>query len=511
MSALAFRVFPARLMAAITVLACLAGCDISSGTSLTEAKLAADMATYVETDYAPGLLELVHAQYAGPQWIPNFARDHRTVEYTAELRLKRDYDFGVWDQTGAATLAQMLGAKPAALLGLKADGNKTGDILRVTGTLIYTQEKDGTRALSGAAPKVPSANVLAWRDRRDLLQEWWFATKVAARGIASPIDAIDADFVFAGVKATAARLMRERADGKASVAIASGTYGEDYWTVAQAISDNSAAQRGKPLINLETSGSRENLRLLRDRAVSAAIVRGDEAAFALSGEGPFARDGTFPELRALGALFPEPIHVVVMSNSPIASVADLFNRRVAITGNGLATGIGAGDALRAHRVPLASLAAAPEIRPIEQTLAALEKGECDAVIITTAAPMPALREFALAHAIRLLPLDADALALMTTGTSNYVAITIPARTYPGQNKSIATVAITTLLVSSAAIPGAEIETLLQQTYNGVDFIGHGSTLGALIRRGSARRGLSVPLHSGAEAFYGLPPAKDSAK
>jgi TRAP transporter TAXI family solute receptor len=492
------------------LLACvlLAGCDNPP----TDAALTADLSTYVDARYAPGLLQVTRAERPHPTWLPDFNRESRTVAYAAELRLKRDYDFGVWDQAGAATLTHLLGARPQSLKGLRSEGNKTGDLLQVSGTVIYVREKDSWRLLAGAAPPTTSEATLAWRARRELIGEWWFATKVAARGLFSRIDAVDADFVFAGVKATTARLMRERADGQAQLAIASGRYGDNTWTLVQALASDAKTKGTQPVINLETSGSRENLRLLRDGAVSAAVVRGDEAAFALNGEGPFARDGTFPDLRALGALFPEQIHVVVLSGSPIASVADLFNKRVAIAGDALTTGIGAGDALRAHRVPLASLAATPEIRSIQQTLVALEKGECDAVIITAPAPIAALQAYAATHPIRLVPLDADALALMTTGTSNYVTVTIPAQTYPGQSRPVATAGFITLLVSSAAIQADEVQAVLRQTYGGVDFLGAGSALGALVRPAFARRGVTLPLHPGAEAFFGIPvAAKDGGK
>lgn len=114
-----------------------------------------------------------------------------------------------------------------------------------------------------------------------------------------------------------------------------------------------------------------------------------------------------------------------MGTSPIASVADLFGKRVTIVRSGTAAALEAGDILRAHRVSLAALAATPDELPMDAALAALKCGERDAVILTAPAPSPALRDFAVANPVRFLPLDADAVALLTTGTSNYVAVTVP--------------------------------------------------------------------------------------
>jgi len=117
-------------------------------------------------------------------------------------------------------------------------------------------------------------------------------------------------------------------------------------------------------------------------------------------------------------------------------------------------------------------------------------------------PRTVLRDFAVGSAVRFLPLDADAVALMTSGTSNYVAVTMPAHTYPGQARPVATVGVAALLVSSATVTAEEVDTLMQRTFSGVDFMDRGSLLGGMIKRSTAQRGTTLPLHSGAEAFYG---------
>jgi TRAP transporter TAXI family solute receptor len=233
-------------------------------------------------------------------------------------------------------------------------------------------------------------------------------------------------------------------------------------------------------------------------------MRADEAALAAAGEGPFERDGTFPDLRALASLFPEQIHVLVMATSPVASVADLYGKRVAIVSGEPVALREAGDVLRAHRVPLSALAKPAAELPMDEALDALARGEQDAVILTAAVPSPALRNFVVASAIRFLPLDADAVALMTTGNSNYVAVTIPAQSYPGQGKPIATVGVTAMLVSTERVPAAETEGLLRQVFADVDFMRLGHPMGAMIKPSTARKGLTLPLHTGAEAFYGVP-------
>ena len=66
---------------------------------------------------------------------------------------------------------------------------------------------------------------------------------------------------------------------------------------------------------LVTRGGEENLRLLRDGKVSLALAQGDAALEAYEGKGSFAGDGPHPALRAVGSLYPEPVHVLVRADS----------------------------------------------------------------------------------------------------------------------------------------------------------------------------------------------------
>ena len=489
----------------------IGGCDQApTGEALT-----ADLTAYVENGYAPGLLEITHVERLKDSILPEFGSDRRTVSFAAYLRLTRDHDFGAWDHANAATLMLLLGARAPSLHGLKAGGNKAGDVIHVTGAVIYKATDQGWRLDGSVAPAPSSESVSNLQGRIAVLAQWRRFTAMTFRALLSPSGVLSEDLGGA-VKTAAARLARK--DG--GLVVASGPLGGNYWTVTQAVSNVStninagikagakpkvaAPASAAPVINVATQGSRENLRLLREGAVTAVLLRSDEAAFAARGEGPFASDGTFPGLRAVAGLFPEQVHVVVMGASPIASVAELYGRRVAVATGGLAALTVAGDILRSHRVELTALVDAADQRSADDALAALAEGERDAVILTSAAPDSTLRNFSVSHAVRLLPLDADAVALLTTGNSSYVAVRVPAQTYPGQIRPIATVGVTALLASSSAVPAADVEALVGRMFAEIDFMDQGSPFSALVKRTSADRGLTLPLHDGAVAFYATP-------
>ena len=500
--------FIRRLIPVVWALAAVAlsGCERSPNGDV----LTADLATYIENGYAPGLIEVTRAKRLDHDILPVLSRTRREVTFAAELRLRRDYDFGAWDQANAATLMHLLGTQAPAMEGLNAGGNKAGDNIHVTGHVIY-RDVEGRWRLEGDIAPVPEIGTsVVSQTRLRLFAQWRRFSELTIRALFTPSEQLDEDLVES-VMAASARLARR--DG--ALTIASGVADSNYWHVAQAIA-NTEVPRGnegerqavpavvaKPLINLATSGGRSNLRLLRSGAASAILLRGNEAILAAEGKGPFAPDGVFPELRALAGLFPEQVQVVVLAASPIASVADLIGKRLAVAAEGPTALIEAEDILRAHRVALSALAGPAEVLSPKAALAALIRGERDAVILTAPAPSPALRAFAAVNAVRLLPLEADAVALLTTGTSSYVAVTVPAQTYPSQGRPVSTVGVVTLLVSSSLVPADEVDAVLRAVFANVDFMRRGSPFSALLRAASAHRGLTLPLHAGAEAFHNL--------
>ena len=487
---------PLRLLLIASCIVVLAGCERAP----SDAALKADLAGYVDAAYAPGLLSVVEAERLDRrlhQWrLPDFARDKREVSFAADFKLARDYDFGAWEQPNAAALMLLLGAKAQGLEGLKSGGNKAGDVIHAAGTVIYTLSDRGWH-LTTAAISSPAASE-KMHNRQALLLAWRRVTAATLRAFftAGP----DQDIAEV-LKLGTARL--ERRDGH--LIVASGARGQNYWSVVAALGYESAVEQlSSPIMNVEVRDARETLSLLRDGIATAAVMRADEAAMAAQGQGVFAREGTFPDLRALAALFPEPIHVLVKASNPIASIAELDGRRVAVVSGTVAARSEAEDILRAHRVMSAATADALAELPLDAALAALARGERDAVILTAAAPQSALRDFAATTTLRLLSLDADAVALLTTGNSNYIAVSLPALAYPGQERPVATVAVAALLVTTASVPTADAETLLRRTFAGSDYMRLGSPFGALLKPATARRGLTLPLHPAAEAFFAPP-------
>jgi TRAP-type uncharacterized transport system substrate-binding protein len=101
-----------------------------------------------------------------------------------------------------------------------------------------------------------------------------------------------------------------------------------------------------------------------------------------------------------------------------------------------------------------------------------------------------------------VPLAPEAVKRLTAEQPGLVAIQIPAQTYPGQTEARATIAPTALLVGSADAPADEIKALLELAFESTDYLAFGSAQGVKISKRSGTRGIAIPLHPAAAAYFG---------
>ena len=287
-------------------------------------------------------------------------------------------------------------------------------------------------------------------------------------------------------------------------AIAAGAEHGQYYRFAQALSD----PQGVRLVPLITRGGEENLRMLRDGKVALALSQGDAALAAYEGKGSFAEDGPHTTLRAVGSLYPEPVHVIVRGDNPAASVSELAGRRVAVGQVGSASRTTALRVLEAHglnakNVQLLDL-------PLNEALVGLRHKQVDAVIQVIGAPADSIRDALTDVSLRLVPLSERAVASLTAANAGYFAHTIPRGAYATQKQDVRTVATAALLLVAPDLAESEVGAVTRYVFGqGRDFAARGSAQGTQVSAKNARAGLPIPLHiAAAKALDGLskPPA-----
>ncbi|QQP91165.1 TAXI family TRAP transporter solute-binding subunit [Skermanella sp. TT6] len=489
---------PARLLVLVAALGFLAACEKVPD----EAAVRDALQSALETTFPDPMFEIADFNRVGSGPLPADAggAERRIVYYNADLRVLRDYSFGDWEALNVSALANLLGATEHGLKGIRRDGNEAGDTVEVSGSVGFERTNGDWRPVVVAQAPVGEAPPL---DNT--------GPPAIARGLVDQIMAL-----FEGPPTDDARQAREiiteELDGayrqitlrldrlQRAFIVAGGPEGGEYDLIARTVAASISAD-GVRASGVATDGSVENLRLIQDGSADVALAQNDIAAMAARGGSLFEGAGPNPELRALASLFPEPVHIVVRADAEIGTVADLRGKRIDLGLPRSGSLLTARSVLEAHGLAPDDFAEVTEMGP-SRAVEALVAGNIDALVSVINAPARLFQRLSAERGIRFLPLDRNAIQELAGSDGNLVPLTLPAGTYPRQTEPVPTVAVTALLVSRRDMPDVEVTTLLDTVFKDIDFLAAGSAAGALISRGRAESGLSIPLHPAAEAWLG---------
>jgi TRAP transporter TAXI family solute receptor len=249
-----------------------------------------------------------------------------------------------------------------------------------------------------------------------------------------------------------------------------------------------------------SEGSIENIREVEAGNYDLAIVHGDVAFWAYYGLGPFTKQEPVRTLRAIGALFPQAVHLIVPEDSDIRDLPDLRGKRVAVGEDG------SGGAAMVQIILSSRDMSEDDIE--EQRLEpgtaadALVSGDIDAAFFVTGYPDASIETLASRLPVRFVPLAWDDYDDIITRHSFITGGVIPANSYPGIPATL------TLNVSAQLIVRENLDEKL--VYGITRALWHETSRkkleknhprGAQIRLKAALKGVGIPLHPGAIKFY----------
>lgn len=247
-----------------------------------------------------------------------------------------------------------------------------------------------------------------------------------------------------------------------------------------------------------TEGSVGNLAGLRGGGLDLALAQSDSQADAWRGTGDFADDGPDTALRSVMSLHAEPLTIVTRKGSGIAALSDLPGKRISV-GSGqralmgkLMAGLGWTET---------SFAAVEEVPP-EDLDTALCGGSIDAFVLAIGHPALVVQEVTgLCDAV-LVPVTGPAVEAVIASDPAYFATVIPGGLYRGIPADVPTFGVGATVVTRADVPEEVVYTVTRAIFQDFDtLVGLNPALGTLDRDQMIRRGLTAPLHPGAERYY----------
>ncbi|WP_344663428.1 TAXI family TRAP transporter solute-binding subunit [Catenulispora yoronensis] len=283
------------------------------------------------------------------------------------------------------------------------------------------------------------------------------------------------------------------------IVIAGGVDGGVYARYAAALSQALTASLGRrvQVSVLSTAGSVDNLRRLAAGSATFAICAADAVADAMAGVRPVGAPATVrTDYRAVARLYDDYIHLVVKAESPIAGLADLRGRRVAVGGSTSGTAFVARRILTA--AGLSGQAVESELG-LSEGLDALDRGEVDAVFWSGGLPTGRVVDAAHTERLRLVPLGDVVSPLRAEYGTVYHQGRIPAETYAGVD-GVDTVAFPDLLMTTSQTPDRIVRDVITALFAHPEVIGSVPT-GQLLNRAEAIFTEPVPLHEAALDYF----------
>lgn len=257
---------------------------------------------------------------------------------------------------------------------------------------------------------------------------------------------------------------------------------------------------------INSAGSGENIKLLRDDEVQFAILQGLYGSYALNGTGPLAGEGPQKNLRSVTMLWQNVEHYAVLKKfAKTGTVADL----VAMKGEAMSMGKKNSGTLGSNTVLLGNLGVDIEkdYKLIHvgygPTADALQNGQIAGFGIPAGVPASAVTKAKanLGDKMTILDFTDEQMKQADGGLDLWTRYVIPAGSYPGQTKDINTIAQPNFLSARADVDEDAVYQITKTIYENLPFLNaiHGATKAIKIEKAIA--GLPMPLHPGAVKYY----------
>ena len=245
-----------------------------------------------------------------------------------------------------------------------------------------------------------------------------------------------------------------------------------------------------------SQGSVENLRLLARGKGELAFALGDSLKAAVEGDADAGFKDKLGNLRAIGALYPNYVQIVATAKSGIKTLADLKGKSLSIGEPKSGTDLNARALLDAAGLDDGEIRRMPQLM-FAESVAKMIDGKLDATLQSAGLGVASLNRLSNVAEIVVVPIPTDLVAKLGPP---FVAATIPANTYRGQNDDVPTATVMNYLVTRADVPEALAYRMTQLVYDHLAEIAKAHPAADKIRIENAAV-TPVPLHPGALRYF----------
>lgn len=248
-----------------------------------------------------------------------------------------------------------------------------------------------------------------------------------------------------------------------------------------------------------SAGGIANLNMVAANEAQVSIAISSNVLQCLKGTDSF-KDHGYKDLKVIGGLYMNPNQVVVTKSSGIKTLADVKGKHFAVAAAGSSVynecenhfttvGMKFPEDIKAELIAFGPAADM------------LQNGTLDGAWIMSGAPAAAVSQ-ALTSNCQLVDIDDQTIAALQAKYPWYAKYTIPAKTYPNQDKDIQTSAIKMVMFCRHDLSEDTVYQLTKSFWEHIDELGKAQkNLQGLTPAEAVKDIANLPLHPGAEKYY----------
>ena len=247
-----------------------------------------------------------------------------------------------------------------------------------------------------------------------------------------------------------------------------------------------------------TGASVSNVNSLNTDESQIAFIQNDIAFYAYDGSEMFV-DNKVSTLKGISTLYPETCQLVTLKSSGITSIEDLKGKKISVGAAGSGTEANARQILAANGITYDDISV--QYLSFGESSQGLKDGNIDAALVTAGHPTAAITELATTNdAVIIAITDVTADALIADYPF-YTKVVIPADTYKGQTEDVQTVAVMAMLAVTDSMSEDMAYNITKALYSNLDNMKNTHAAAADMSADTAKEGMSIPMHPGAEKYF----------
>ena len=194
-----------------------------------------------------------------------------------------------------------------------------------------------------------------------------------------------------------------------------------------------------------SGGSKANILAITQGEAELGWTQNDVMSYAYQGTDDFGGQKV-ETFAAIGAIYPEVVHLVVAKDSGITKVEDLKGKNVGVGAVGSGVYFNAIQILEIAGLTLNDIT--PHYLSFAESAESFQNRQVEAFFVVSAFPNASIVDVALKRPVSLLTFEGAQMEALQGKYSYYVTDVIPAGTYEGVDADVAVPAITAVLVAS---------------------------------------------------------------